>query len=90
MLSDSATPPATVQTDAQGLLDYAQTLTEGEEIMFTMDVPYVPAQGAPIVLVQAATPGDGSGTQYTDYLLKACKEFSSGGGAGRCCWYARG
>ena len=51
----SATPP-TLQTEAQGLLDYAQTLTEGEELMFTMDVPYVPAQDTPIVLAQAAYP----------------------------------
>jgi len=45
--------------------------------MLIADVPNVPAQEAPIVLVQAATPDV---AQQPDYLLKACTEFSSGGG----------
>jgi len=66
----------TMQTDAQGLLDYTRTLTEaGEEIMFTMDVPYVPAQDTAIVLAQAATPA--ATATPADYLLKTCME---GGG----------
>jgi len=77
MSTDPASSVTTLQTEAQGLLDYAQTLTEGEEIMFTLDVPYVPAQDTPIVLVQAATP---SAAQQPDYLLKACTEFSREGG----------
>jgi len=65
-----------MQTDAQGLLDYTRTLTEaGEEIMFTMDVPYVPAQDTAIVLAQAATPA--ATATPADYLLKTCME---GGG----------
>ena len=68
---------ATLQTETQGLLDYAQTLTDtGEELMFTMDVPYVPAQQTPIVLAQAATPG---ATPQPDYILKACKETETTG-----------
>ena len=39
--------------------------------MFIMDVPYVPAQDAPIVLAQAATP---SATPSADFILNGCKE----------------
>jgi len=78
MSADPATSAATLQTEAQGLLDYAQAISDtGEEIMFTMDVPYVPVQDTPLVLVQAAT---SDAAQQPDYLLKACTEFSSGGG----------
>lgn len=61
------------QTDAQGLLDYAQAVIEGEELMFIMDVPNVPVQEAPIVLAQAATPGAGA-TPQPDFILKDCQE----------------
>lgn len=83
--TDSATPTITLQTEAQGLLDYAQSIIDtGEEIMFTMDIPYVPVQDTAIVLVQAAVPGTGvappvASARQPDYLLKTCKEFSSGG-----------
>ncbi|MBI5429000.1 MAG: matrixin family metalloprotease [Nitrosomonadales bacterium] len=78
--TDPASSTATLQTAAQGLLDYALTLITGEELMFTMEVPYVPVHDTPIVLAQAAVPGDGTSTQQPDYLLKTCDEFSSGGG----------
>jgi len=45
--------------------------------MITMEVPYIPPQEAPIVLVQAADI-----SKQPDYMLKACAEFSSGGGGG--------
>ncbi|OIR01051.1 matrixin [mine drainage metagenome] len=74
--TDSATPIATLQTAAQGLLDYAQTITNtGDELMFTMDVPYVPAQDTPIVLAQAAAPGAGA-TPQPNYILKDCQEVA--------------
>lgn len=64
--------PIIIQTEAQGLLDYAQTIIEGEELMFIMDVPYVPAQETPIVLAQA----DASGiSTQPDYILKTCQEY---------------
>ena len=68
-------------TDVQGLLDYSNAIIDtGEELMFTMDIPSVPAQSTPVVLVQAgasasAPPADGS--QQADYLLKMCEEKSS-------------
>jgi hypothetical protein len=46
--------------------------------MFTMDVPYVPTQQTPIVLVQADTSGAGA-TPQPDYILKYCSETESGG-----------
>ncbi|MFA5915568.1 MAG: hypothetical protein WC830_18645 [Burkholderiales bacterium] len=46
--------------------------------MFTMDVPYVPPQEAPIVLAQAAAPASG-GTSQPDYILKTCAETISTG-----------
>ncbi|MBI5429459.1 MAG: hypothetical protein HY938_03250 [Nitrosomonadales bacterium] len=73
--ADSATSPATLQAEAQGLLDYTLTLIEGEELMFTMDVPYIPAQDTPIVLAQADT-AVGS-TPQPDYLLKVCQNTTS-------------
>jgi hypothetical protein len=57
--------------DSQAVLDYAQTLITGEELMFIMDVPYVPAQDAPIVLAQADA---ASVTPPADYILKDCQE----------------
>jgi hypothetical protein len=76
MPADQATPAATLQTEAQGLFDYAQTLTDtGDELMFTMDVPYIPAQDTPIVLAQAAAP---TATQ-PDYILTGCQETKSTG-----------
>jgi hypothetical protein len=71
-----ATQSAIVQTGAQGLLDYANTLIEGEELMFIMDIPAVPPQQTPIVLAQAATPG---ATVPLDYILKDCQETESTG-----------
>jgi hypothetical protein len=68
--------PAVLKTDAQGLLDYAQTLITGDELMFTMEVPYVPVQDTPIVLAQAAAPGAGA-TPQPDYILNTCKETES-------------
>jgi VCBS repeat-containing protein len=76
--ADSVSSNTTLQTDAQGLLDYAQTITNsGEELMFTMDVPSVPVQETPIVLAQAAAPGAGVAPQ-PDYLLIGCNDTTSG------------
>lgn len=68
----------TTQTDTQGLLDYTQSIIQGEELMFIMDVPAAPAQQTPIVLVQADTSGAGT-TPQPNYILKYCKETESGG-----------
>ena len=75
-----STQPATLQSEAQGLLDYTQTLIEGEELMFIMDVPSIPAQETPIVLAQAVAPATGT-TPQPDYILNACKETESTGDA---------
>ena len=45
--------------------------------MFTMEVPYVPVQDAPIVMAQATASG---ATTQPDYLLKTCEEVPSVGG----------
>ena len=78
---DSATLLTTLQTEAQGLLDYAQTIIDtGDEFMFTMDIPHVPVQDTPIVLAQASTPSSGGAvgsTQSPSYLLTACSEIPS-------------
>jgi hypothetical protein len=80
LLADAASAAiaseTTTQTDAQGLLDYAQAIIQGEELMFIMDVPAAPAQQTPIVLVQADTSGAGT-TPQPDYILKSCKETES-------------
>jgi len=68
-----STTPAALQSEAQGIIDYTQNLIEGEEFMFIMDVPTIPAQDTPIVLVQAATAGASTALQ-PDYILKACTE----------------
>jgi hypothetical protein len=73
---DLASQGATLQADVQGLLDYSQTLIEGEELMFIMDVPAVPPQQTPIVLAQAGTPGV---TPQFDYILKDCQDTQSTG-----------
>lgn len=73
-----STTPATLQSEAQGVIDYTQTLIEGEELMFIMDVPVVPAQEAPIVLAQAATPTAGT-TPQPDFILQTCGETESTG-----------
>jgi hypothetical protein len=67
-----------LQSEAQGLLDYAQPLIEGDELMFIMDVPYIPAQDTPIVLAQATTPAAGA-TPRPDYILQTCGETVSTG-----------
>ncbi|HEY6094617.1 MAG TPA: hypothetical protein VIU93_06650 [Gallionellaceae bacterium] len=61
---------------AQGLADYALTLIEGEELMFTMEVPYVPAQETPIVLAQAGT---AAAPPQPDFILNSCQETQSTG-----------
>ena len=74
--TNSATAIATLQTAEQGLLGYAQTITNtGEELMFTMDVPYVPVQETPIVLAQAGATGAGA-TPQPNYILKGCQEVA--------------
>jgi hypothetical protein len=45
--------------------------------MFTMEVPYVTVQDAPIVMAQATASG---ATTQPDYLLKTCEEVPSVGG----------
>ena len=80
LAADTASPSATpLQTAAQGLLDYAQTITDtGDELMFTMDIPYVPMQETPIVLAQAATSGT-TPALHPDYLLNVCEQTESTG-----------
>jgi Matrixin len=59
------------------LLGYVETLTTtGEELMFTMDVPYVPTLEAPIVLAQAA---NNTSALKPDYQLTICQETESTG-----------
>jgi len=59
--------------DAQGLLNYALNLIEGGELMVTMEVPYVPAQETPIILVQADT----AAPPAPDSVLNVCRETAS-------------
>lgn len=55
-----------------GHADPNGTLLTGDELMLTLDVPYVPAQDASLVLAQAAA---ASSTPPTaDYLMKTCTE----------------
>ena len=68
---------AVVQTDSQGLLDYAQSIVQGEELMFIMDVPAAPVQETPIVLAQTDTTG--ASPLQPDYILKYCTETASTG-----------
>ena len=65
----AATEASTI--NSQALQDYAEVLTIGEELMFTMDVPYIPALEAPISLVQAAAT---SVVPPVDFILKECTE----------------
>lgn len=76
----AATPAslAELQTAVQELLDYANNITTGDELMFTMDVPYIPVQDAPIVLAQTAAPAAGS-TPQPDFILKDCQQTESTG-----------
>jgi hypothetical protein len=71
------TAPAPLQSEAQGVISYTQTLIEGEELMFIMDVPSIPAQETPIVLAQAAAPA--GSTPQPDYILQTCGETESTG-----------
>ena len=71
-------PRLLLQTEAQALLDYSQTLITGDELMFIMDMPYVPVQETPIVLAQAATPGT-TATPQPDYVLTECVQTESTG-----------
>ena len=68
LLADHST--ANAATELQGLLDHAQTLVTGEELMFAMDMPYVPAQEPTIVIAQAA----GTAVPPVDFILKDCQE----------------
>jgi hypothetical protein len=75
LAADAIPSDVTLQTEAQAMLDYSQTLITGDELMFTMDVPYVPVQDTPIVLAQAATPA----VPQPDFLLKECQQTPSTG-----------
>ena len=79
LLADAAateTAASPDNPDPQTLLDYTLTLIEGEELMFIMDVPYVPAQDTPIVLAQTTAPNVAT---QTDYIFATCKETESTG-----------
>jgi hypothetical protein len=79
-MADTASAGSAVlpdNTDPQNLLDYALTLITGEELMFTMDVPYVPAQETLIVLAQADTTA--GSTPLPDFILKECQQTESTG-----------
>jgi len=58
-------------SDPQALLDYAQILIGGEEIVFAMDVPSIPDIKTPIVLTQAAA---STAPPMADFVFKACTE----------------
>ena len=74
---DSMIPSAMLESESQNLLSYVETLTtEGDELMFTLDLPCVPVLEAPIVLAQAATK---PGVLKPDYQLTICKETESTG-----------
>jgi hypothetical protein len=63
---------STAQPDAQPLVDYAQSIITGEELMFIMEVPPAPPQETPIVLAQTgATTGT---TPQPDYILRDCQK----------------
>ena len=76
MSPDTASGTVALAATTQALFDYTQTLITGDELMFTMDVPYVPPQDAPIVLAQATNT-----SSPPDYLLKTCDEVPTAGGA---------
>lgn len=76
---DAISSDVTLQTEAQSLLDYSQTLITGDELMFIMDVPNVPAQETPIVLAQASSASTVGATLPPDYLLTTCKQTESTG-----------
>ncbi len=50
----------------------------GDELMFIMDVPVVPAQDTPIVLAQVSTSGTAA-TPQPDFILKDCQQTPSTG-----------
>jgi VCBS repeat-containing protein len=75
--SVTVTALASDNNNPQPLLDYAQTLITGEELMFTMDVPYVPAQETTISLAQADAPA--GATPQPDFILKECQQTESSG-----------
>jgi hypothetical protein len=56
---------------AQALINDTQTLITGEELMFAMDVPYVPPQETPVVLAQAGT---ASASVTPDFIFTDCRE----------------
>jgi hypothetical protein len=63
----------------QTVLDYTKLLLTGEEIMFTVDVPYIPPQPDSIEMVQTA----GAEAIQPEYLIKTCVEAANtsyGGG----------
>ena len=77
--SDAISSNVTLQTEAQSLLDYSQTLITGDELMFIMDVPTIPAQQTPIVLAQATSGSAAGTTLQPDYILKDCQQTPSTG-----------
>jgi hypothetical protein len=58
--------------DAQMVIDYANALISGEELMFTIDIPYIPPQQDTIELAQAETEN-----RQPDYLVKGCNPVNS-------------
>ena len=67
----TASAESSTAADAQALIDDTQTLITGEELMFAMDVPYVPVQEAPVALMQAASTG---ASVTPDFILNSCRE----------------
>jgi hypothetical protein len=59
------------EANVAALLRALQSLMEMEEIMFTIDVPYVPVEEAPIVLAQATAQNQ---QPQPDYILRSCTE----------------
>ena len=52
--------------NSQVLLDTVLTLLTGEELMFVMDVPYIPEMDTPVLMVQAGPPAPPA-----DYIFNA-------------------
>jgi hypothetical protein len=70
-LSEAGAAAEAATIDPQALLDYAQTLIGGEEPMFIMDVPSMPATEVPLLLAQTSAP---SAARPADFVFKACTE----------------
>lgn len=82
--SGSSNSPTLLEPNVQGLLNYTQSVIEtGDELMFAINIPYVPVQETSIVLAEATisrtSPNTltADGNQKPDYILNDCQEFTN-------------